>query len=161
MTRQAHQARGVAGAPPARSCFGSSEALDYVEVFSLTHLSPQGRPGREPRRPHDTRLFHRLVPRSKILSVIDAFTTSELDEIEQAYYAFEFYSDLMTVLEMEAFHHLLSLVDFTFGLTGPEHQRKEGRSDNPAVLFLACDGWETFELKKENGFSKTIASNWC
>jgi len=43
--------------------------------------------------------------------VIDGFATSELDEIEQAYYAFEYYRDLMTILEIEAYHHLLSLLD--------------------------------------------------
>jgi len=79
--------------------------------------------------------------------VIDGFATSELDEIEQAYYAFEYYRDLMTILEIEAYHHLLSLVDFTFGLTKPEHQRKDGRSDDPAVLLLTCDGWEAFKLR--------------
>jgi hypothetical protein len=79
--------------------------------------------------------------------VIDGFATSELDEIEQAYYAFNFYPDLMTVLEMEAYHHLLAICEFARGLNFYCQPVDKAGSEDPAVLFLARDGWEAFKLR--------------
>jgi hypothetical protein len=76
--------------------------------------------------------------------VIDAFTTSELHEIERAYYAFNFYPDFMTVLEIEAYTHFLATVDRAFGLNMSGRPVDKARSGDPAVLFLARDGHKTF-----------------
>jgi hypothetical protein len=75
---------------------------------------------------------------------MDGFTTSELDEIERAYYAFNFYPDLMTVLEMEAYHHFLATAELAFGLNMSGRPVDNAGSDDPAVLFLARDGHEAF-----------------
>lgn len=64
--------------------------------------------------------------------MIDGFATSELDEIEQAYYAFNFYPDLMTVLEMEAYHHLLATCELT-RLELPRSACGQAGSRDPAV----------------------------
>jgi hypothetical protein len=48
--------------------------------------------------------------------VIDGSTTSELEEIERAYYAFNFDPDLITVLGIEAYHHFLATAELAFGL---------------------------------------------
>ena len=71
--------------------------------------------------------------------MIDAFTTSELHEIERAYYAFNFYPDFMTVLEIEAYPHFLATVELAFGLNMSGRPVDKAGSGDPAVLFLARD----------------------
>jgi len=69
--------------------------------------------------------------------VIDGFTTSELDEIERTYYAFNFYPDLMTVLEIEAYSHFLATAELAFDLNTSRRPVDKAGSDDPAALFLA------------------------
>ena len=97
--------------------------------------------------------------------MIEGFTTSELDEIEQAYYAFEFYRDLMTVLEMEVYHHFLKTAEFAFGLNFSRQPVETAGSRDPGVLLLASDRWDEFRLRTGKRFLKDhrdqMVLNFC
>jgi hypothetical protein len=72
--------------------------------------------------------------------VIDGFTTSELEEIERAHHACNFYPGLVTVLEMEPYHLFLATAKLAFGLNMSGHPvDKAGSDDQLSYFWRATD----------------------
>lgn len=93
------------------------------------------------------------------------------DEIN---YVFRYFSHLMTEHERLAYRHLAGTTKATLGRSDVEAQEqakgsvfylRELLSDDPSVLALASDGFETFVLRTGqrilNDHRYQIAFNWC
>lgn len=101
--------------------------------------------------------------------------TTERMKTDEARYVFAYYDDQMTEHERLAYWHLTATAKATQGRSDMDAQEeakgsacfyfRERLSDDPSVLRLACDGFETFVLRTGqrilNDHRNRIVLNCC